>query len=394
MSSDDEKRLAFVKRIEVLTPCFATVADAIRIRYDSVTLHRPHNPVPTQLPAIIETSFAASLRREEQRPIQFQIVCAHPNHSTRWGRQHAGQDWDFGFISNNELTVENIRKLSPALDHETSAILVWDGASKPVINGIVRFKKTSSPRRPHELGRIFTTERALRITATAPGAVVFDSCELLLGELVDGVLTFPQAIEVFTTNWGVFTDLISGLANIAFLRLPEYLRPSDTPFLSREWSEWSEFYKSTLQVIVHSMRRTRCGGTLIVSNAKDIHASVDDVGFAVSDWSTSALGGMPAIPLRMEQYFRTLQEADITELRKKYGDRDTDTALFFAPHDIEKVFSDHAELMRAARFVGQLTAVDGAVILRPDLSVFALGAKLKTGALPKCRHVRIRQQCN
>jgi hypothetical protein len=89
----------------------------------------------------------------------------------------------------------------------------------------------------------------------------------------------------------------------------------------------------------------------------------------------------------MQHYFRAFQEASDIELRKEYSGDPGEKALFFARGTIEKVFHEHAELMRAARFVGRLTAADGAVILGPDLRVLLMGAKLKTGPPPKCRHI-------
>ncbi|HEX3601336.1 MAG TPA: hypothetical protein VHU84_14385, partial [Lacipirellulaceae bacterium] len=163
MTKSDDK-WAFDKHISVLSPCFERVADAIKIRYGAVTQQLPHNSVPTQLSSIIEAAFAASLRNEEQLPVQFQLICGDPNHFVRWGQQEAGHDndWDFGFLPDVDLSPEVIRKLSAGLDYETSAILVCDGGSKPVIKGIVRFKKTGIAREPHRLNDVFTTERAIR----------------------------------------------------------------------------------------------------------------------------------------------------------------------------------------------------------------------------------------
>jgi hypothetical protein len=362
-------------KIKALSPCFERVAAVIRERYERVEGNKPRHALPSKLPAIIEACFSASMRMEEQRPTQFQVVCAHPDRTKGAQSNTYHTQWDIGLLTETQLTAEKLRKLAPAVDYENSAILVWDQGKEAVLAGIVRFTKTGGGREPHELGN-FPFDRALRITAIGPGTLVFDNCHMLLGELADGTLTFPQALPIFSYGGGVFDNWISSLAAIAFEALPDYLKSTEAnPHVRREWED---VYKSTLLSIVLAMRRTKRGGTLVITNNDHPLTCVSDATYQFSSWFEQPKDGMPTVPVRMQKYFRTVQECKHPQLMKEFAGKDVNTALFFGLPKISELHRDYAELVRAARFIGRLTAADGAVILKPDFSVCAIAAKLKT----------------
>jgi hypothetical protein len=85
---------------------------------------RAQRPSPNlvEVKEFIETSFLASLKREENRPVRFSLVLASPSDLT--GQPHRYQYELHRFETPLPFTVESIRKFAPAFDPSRSAIAV------------------------------------------------------------------------------------------------------------------------------------------------------------------------------------------------------------------------------------------------------------------------------
>jgi hypothetical protein len=158
------------------------------------------------------------------------------------------------------------------------------------------------------------------------------------------------------------------------------------------------------------VQRHGCGGTVVISANSDLNCGLKAAGYVCDgiDWLGRKIAGGTTLQRRMIEYFEEFIKSDSRRLAYQHNDWDTqieashkqnpETArpardnyseykslAFKCVHQVDSKHGAFAELMHAARFVGNLSAADGATILLPDLRVHAFGAKFADSKLDKKR---------
>jgi hypothetical protein len=273
--------------------------------YSSSTL-----PSAKHLASLVETSFWASLKKEEGRSLTFSLAYA-PASDAIWKPQK--------FDTSLPFDVETITKLAPvACSHHLSIAVGQSTTGDLEINGL------------------FTSSPPLVIKVLDPGNLIVSyvngNVAVISGE--EAVFVRDPLIIHRASIWSIF-------------------RPQDE---NGTYSTFSDPKVDAIKETLCEMRRLGHGGALIIVPDND-------------EWEKSV-----DLPLKYsnKQPFDFLSETlqFLIEEEKKSGRFSTETYLY------------RDGLTSSAQALAQLTAVDGATLITPDLKVLGFGVKLNAGPDP------------
>jgi hypothetical protein len=164
-------------------------------------------PSANDLKILLEITFLASMKLEEGRPIQVRLVFFPEATPQSLPQQSMGLD-TFRFSDPILLTVDNLRKLAPAFDQDSTALAVTRGAKEcyTVVGAVFYGQAMSSTEGRGGVGR----PRALILSTRSPGNVSISYSDSVLGRFQDGkfFIAKPDAI----TSHGIATYLLKVLA--------------------------------------------------------------------------------------------------------------------------------------------------------------------------------------
>lgn len=168
--------------------------------------------------------------------------------------------------------------------------------------------------------KVGPSQRALRVTAPDPGKLIFDNTAHVFAEYADGKLTFPTSLPIFTdARTSFFWKLDQFAKSVINPDSGSFVLPygSSDPIQIRVWTE---AYFSVVLSILRSVRKHRCGGTLVIS--KEFYGVQKHKCQLKSDLDNSP-DGMPTIPTRMKEYYTALLECDeqriVDDFPPRYG---------------------------------------------------------------------------
>jgi len=372
---------------------FRGVAATVTERYDEESdgwTFTDAPSVPERLEEIIEICFSASLKHEEHNPTALTVVLGDEEYFCHraYTRFAAGtpRSWDYASFSKPiPMTPAALCKLAAGLDFEGGAVLAWCEPSGPCLYGIVRFSKNGTSDAPHREVD-FIPHKALRITMRAAGSLVFDDLNRPLAELNDLRLTQYRSHSLpnlLTTHrpWSPWTlELLSqAREEVADFDLLFNLR-GGTPMATE--CDVLEIYKFCITEMLGAARRHRRGGTFVFAPTRDLE-SLSEKRLVCFDGRSSkpdSSNGVGFVFVRLIHYYR-----NFAAFHRRRNDEDAVPSLGTTGAAMHSAFAD---LRHACRYVGGLSACDGAVLVNPALEVLAIGAKLPTKQVGKPRLVK------
>lgn len=291
--------------------------------------------IPNNLQEILDVAFFSSLQREEGRQLNFALGIVEPD-AVVGDNIHTWQP--IVFTESRPFTVDELTKLSPALDYHSTMIGIRDNGQTLEIWGIIhtgpsamRFgRKAFYPRR-------IEGQKFLHITIPRPGEIIIDNRDHLLveyraGEVVpaaQSVFIYPGPIRQILSSWSEKNSLISNYFN---------------------YCVWQ---------IATAMHETGHGGLVFL--VPD-HSSLDTLiqpKYETSDKATIIPDTLGAF-VKAE---KTIQFS--SDVSRENFDYESEM--------IERYFE-------AISFIGNLTSVDGATIINSNLEIIGFGARsLATG---------------
>jgi hypothetical protein len=339
------------------------LADQVIARWHTfVARHdRPAPPLPSpeSLRFILETAFFASLAREEGRDLRFVLCCAP---ATPIPLDGGGEVPVVPFQSTRPLSVEALRSLAPAVSPTNAAILVKypePGSAAPLgeIAGVLNVGSHLARSRS---GRSFYHR-------PSPYTLLIDVRDA--GEMH----IYRGGIKLATLRSGRLHDQLA-YSGLEFLPISDILaagsdalrsritRPSSEPSRESADFEWTALL-NTILCIVNGVKEHGHGGTLLLV----------------------APGSERTLPLRTK--------FDVDERNKVVTDRFVDfinarhvlagarasggAATGSGPSHLQNAtFVAEEDLADAADLAARLSAVDGALVVRSDLSVIGFGAEI------------------
>lgn len=297
-----------------------------------------------QLELLVNTAYAASLQTDEGRQVRFQIVFTFaPSYKST-----------FSFISPIPFTVKQIVKLAPTIDIGSRWIIVRPNNpedaldNKLVIAGII--DPTLSPQREsmnrwgegllvHDLGVL----SGMKIKVFAPGHLRIETGGGEYIELQGCNIRFPF-------NIGTLSEIIDWYAEasnkIGFLPKDDLSHADARALIRRTWTR-----------ILAAVINAKHGGTfLIIPDELDISALLN-IKYSINS---------PI--LRDSISLRAALQPDLSG--HELGNKDISASIIDDAHFLE------CDLDHSIDLVSSLAAVDGAVIVRRNLTIEGFGAEI------------------
>lgn len=301
---------------------------------------RDQKPLPDirDLRAIIETSFLASIKREEERSITFNIALL-PKYKVAEEQQSPGIKPNvMTFDQSLPLTVESITKLAVAFDLKTTALIagpINDSRTEYEIWGALYFSPTTDSFDNISIGfeDIHNTNRPdeMIVTAVSAGSLIIARGSSQIGRFING--EFIKAVP------NPFYSKAMGNYIIDLIR-------EDKEYVDHQTSYWY-LYRDSLDYLLREASERGHGGTIILISDKKVE---DYKEFFTRNYISMEnlqiqylLNKMQTLPKHYETSFRIA-------LTKMYSER--------------------------LNVLAQLTCSDGSLILSSRLELLSFGSKL------------------
>lgn len=287
---------------------------------------------------VVEKSFLASLRREEDRTIRFRVCLI-----TKYELENFPQyRHELRTLCPPQFFSEEILiKLSPAFDPAQSALAVGRevGSERLQIWGIFHYEPPSHRFNSSPIivegGTIFRPD-CFTVTVSSPGALQFSRNDTHIGRLVNGEFLSASPTPFTSKSLGQF--LIQSLQH------------------STLWAKHQNFYwhhyRDALQVLLSESALRGHGATIVILGNNE---SISSETHFLSKYSFDG-------PQLFESRFENLLDSESQTLPP-----------------LEKMMSGigyRRKINECICLVAQLSAVDGALILANNLEVVAFGATL------------------
>lgn len=336
----------------------------------------PALPDDERLSHFIEVAYHASFEREEQRPLRFAMVLIEPTDPGLTAKQ---AQWIAApFQREISLTVSELRRLAPATDprHTSLAVHAAPGSGKLAIWGLVhagtswhdfiRYKTWRSESIP---------PNALILRIAGPGVLHAERLIWPLCHLAGGELSVPTRRVLERGPVGEFFKLTAMEYTAEVRRKAEgeltsrdfnSMRTGDTP------NRYLRFIERTLSF---ALDQGHGGAFLFVPE-----------GLGLGDPTVTERVRVK-YPLELEGCWPRIVDEAVTALRHKGLDARVRERTEVALVEYEETarMAEAAEVaaraaLDAARFLGGLTSVDGAVLLTRRFRVLGFGAEVTAAA--------------
>ena len=304
-------------------------------------------PPPTaELREIIEVSFKASLRTEEERKTAFAISIVPRVEEERETLLKGTQQAIFSLGEEMPLTEDSLTKLSSACDPTFSCFLAdWEEGAKKrgKIWGVAYFDGTSS--RLDEVpvsieGFITHRPDVLTVTSLSPGALMLSRGDAQIGRFILG--EFIPATP----------------SPLAYKAMGEYIirRLSKSELYSQYGNSYWLLFRDLLDYLISEVSKRGHGGIVIICPA----ASVEEL--KKSYYTRYKLDG--------NLLMRQLLERAVKGLSPKPSDIGSLSSGLLENIEIRRLIKTRLE------FMAQLASVDGALLLTEEFQPSAFGANL------------------
>jgi sensor domain DACNV-containing protein len=288
--------------------------------------------------AIIEKSFLASIKREEERSITFSIALLPKN---KVGEEQVAPGLKpiiMTFDPSLPLTVESITKLAVAFDPRTTALIagpVDHNKTEYEIWGTILFRDRMNRFNEIPVGfeDIYNMNRpdVMIVTAVSAGSLIVTRGDSQIGRFINGEFIKAIPSPFYTKAMGNYIiDLIKG----------------DKGYIDHQNSYW-HLYRDSLDYLLREASERGHGGTIILISDKKIE---DYKAFFTRNYmSTESL----QIQYLLNKILTPSKEYEIS-IRVA----------------LNKIYSERLNIL------AQLTCTDGALILSSCLEVLSFGSKL------------------
>jgi DNA integrity scanning protein DisA with diadenylate cyclase activity len=312
----------------------------------------PPRPPEKLFRRLLEITYLASAIPEEGRFPKFNIVAIpEPDRQER----HLGQVWKFNEARN--LSVDEIRRLAPAVDYKKSAILVHWKDDKWEISGLVDLG-TSWNRARIGLQYHYRFPECLFIQVDRPGRMKVYQGGYLVASLAEGEIK-GSGIEFSLVLHRTAHNGLNKIWNeISYPKIEEPREYENFQFIA---------FWNTFAALANCVKEEGHGGAIIV---------------------------VPAIRPAMEKETRIKYQQNSSVLRKAFIEfmnarhkiADVIVRIEKGESSLDGVYAiaelalmrSHEQLVEVIRFIAKLSGCDGAIIVTEDLRLLGFGAEIRS----------------
>jgi hypothetical protein len=326
---------------------------------------------------VLRIVYAASLIREEGRFTLGSVTFADPTSPEMFYPSLRRADYPgfhlFGQAA--PFTSEAFAKLARAVERWSGSVAIWGQSSEDLhMWGIVDQLVGTNVRLHHEDESGFANPGILVINVDGPGELTAYHRSIFLGSFARQRVVRRESnglsSEVIRARLGLpLTPTASAIAAVLKRKVPdaeaEFGAEDVFNLLVRSWTR-------TVSRICIGLRRAGTGGALIISASPRLDAL--SIG---QEFSYERLANAFALSEQDDLYYNQLW----TSLSDSGNeDRQKLSETFLAEAD---ALDRQREVRNCIKLVSSLASVDGAVLLRPDLTVLGFGVKINAAQSPR-----------
>lgn len=348
------------------------MATVVHKRLVSLGYETPNLQVIRSILRIVHTS---SLITEEGRFVQGSITLANPQKPDYPPYIQRSDYPQFTALQAPEkFTPEFFVKIARAVDKWSGSIAIWGESQKTlVVWGIVDQQVATNLHLNREKIGGFSKPGILTVIIDRPGDLTAYHERIFLASLRAQRLLLSEA-EVFNSEAIIrrlsptFSQRALAISSAINKAIPSDY--DDQRALNNLLSAW----KAAVARICIGLRRMGTGGTLLITPKPK-----QELLFISHGFQYERLGSAITLHVLDESYQFCLEfkQSESKAMRVK---RSEVTELSFAEADT----ADRAdEVTGAVKLVTSLAAMDGAILMKPDLSVVGFGVKIGAGSTPK-----------
>jgi len=317
-------------------------------------------PIPPNrlLRELVETAYLAAAVPEEGRYPQFNIVAVPATKS--YENVSLGQVWNFA--DRRPLSVDEVRRLAPAVDLKKSAILTEWEANGWYLTGLVDLG-TSWSRARIGLQYHYQFPSCLFLQIDRIGRIRVYQGQYLVAALVDGQLERHKGFEL---SLALHKPVSNGLKKI----WPKITYPKIEEPREYENFQFVAFW-NTLAALANCINEEAHGGAIVIVPA-----------------------GKPAsakqLRIKYQQCAPTLKDAFIDFMSVRHRVADFIVRIERGEESVKgdlalaelELAERHLRLVEAIRFVARLSGCDGAIVITEDLYLLGFGAEIRSELKP------------
>ena len=319
--------------------------------------------------ALLEIAYLASLRTEEGRFVGGSITYANPQKPDVCPPITIRADYPCftAFRVQRKLTVDNLLKLSRAINNWTGSIVVYGtNKSNLIIWGVVDQLSQQNTSMVHENSSGFSSPGIMRINIDGIAALTVYHEDVFLGSLrQDRIITKEQ--EAFQSDF-LARHIIPALSQRASQISLVLDRPSDSDQIG--WHLYKEWGHAISRLCI-GIRRIGTGGSLLITPTP-----INNMLNISYDFPYKRLGDSMTLNL-LDQLFHRKQVRGYIDWTIKHKSAPISQSMYRKIRFADTDATDRVdELTGSIKLVTSLATVDGLVLLKPSLEVTGFGVKI------------------
>lgn len=324
-------------------------------------------PIPSdlQLRSLFEVAYLVGLETDESRFLKFSLCCS-PKSSPLRSLYEEREFESWVFANDRPFTIQEIRRLAVTANLDTSAIWVCYGEDPKeplLIHGLLNLGSLWSEARRGYSYRYDSLPHALLLRIEGPGKMIVYQGQYGIIELKNGQINHCNPLPC-----GDLIGIYPFFSSAQELFESEIIHPEyEDP---KEWYnfEWTALINVIL-AIVNTIQLNAHGGALILTDGT---CNIYDY-FKIK------------YSLALEPIYLKERFLEYINLRHKFADmtyppqfkKDVPPVSEMEIHLTSYILIDlERKLSETCKFIGNLSATDGAVILRNDFTVIGFGAEI------------------
>lgn len=278
-----------------------------------------------------------------------------------------GQVWSFE--NRRPLSVDEIRRLAPAVDFKKSAILTkWD-SRRWYIAGLVDLG-TSWARARIGLQYKYHFPKCLFLQVNRIGRVRVYQGQYLVATLVDGRVEFRKVFEFPLALHGPATNGLNKIWNeITYPIIEEPREYENFQFIA---------FWNTLAALANCVAEEGHGGAIVIVPA-------------------GKTASAKALRIKYPQNSSILRDAFIAFMNVRHRIADYVVRMERGENSVKgeyalvelEIAEVHSQLVEATRFVARLSGCDGAIVISEDLRLLGFGAEIRSELKPKTKSIEV-----
>lgn len=314
----------------------------------------PPCPPERLLRQLLDTLYLAAASPEEGRYPQFNIL-AVPSNDSLEGRS-LRDVWELTEL--RPLSVDEIRRIAPAVDFKKSAILMkWD-AKRWHIAGLVDLG-TSWSRARIGLQYHYEYPSCLFVQIDRPGHIKVYQGQFLVAELTDGKLTRHSGMDISLV---LHAPTHNGLNRIwRKIKYPKIEEPREY-----EGFQFIAFW-NVFASLANSIRDENHGGAIIIVPGD---RAVPEKQLRVKYRQSSSI-----LKDAFISYMNIRHRVIDFVIQRERGDESVKGEWALAELELA---DSHTRLVEAIRFVARLSGCDGGIVISDDLQLLGFGAEIRS----------------